>query len=171
MCQTPLSSTCLWHVDRGPTWLGHRAWPLNGRSLAELVGSVRATSRCSFVVEQAASCLRCLSMLDLGRAGRVVSACPLNALPARIGWLARSRWFSSCCAFSFAGVVGGDGLGQRRNSVLLRDDGCRDAEGARGVTGHGADAGDGDAGEQPGQLGWAEEIREVAHGGGAREGD
>src|SRR5499427_5654604 len=136
MIRSPLSSTCLWHVDRGPTRLGQPAGPLY------------LSSTCPWHV-------------DCGPPRLGQPAWRLVVSPA---WpLARS--------FSFAGVVGGDGLGQRRDSVLPRDDGCLDAEDARGIPRHGADAGDGDAGEQPGQVRCAKEAGEVAHGGGAREGD
>src|SRR3990172_6673066 len=75
----------------------------------------------------------------------------------------RARWSR--------GIVVRDGLGQRWNSVLPRDDACLESEGLGRGARHGADAGHGHAAEQPRQVLARKERREVTDGGRAGEGD
>src|SRR3990172_2841293 len=75
----------------------------------------------------------------------------------------RARWSR--------GTVVRDGLGQRWNSVLPRDDACLESEGLGRGARHGADAGHGHAAEQPRQVLARKERCEVTDGGRAGEGD
>ena len=64
-----------------------------------------------------------------------------------------------------------DGSGQRRDSVLPRDNACLESELPRGRARDGADAGHGHSPEEPRQVLAGEERREVPDGGRAGKGD